>query len=753
MTDVSSRARALRPLWMLATGSAIGALGTALTTVEPRSWLPPAVVVVGLAAAGLALHWRRRGRSAELWLLAGLALVGGRGLFDVGENLQLRRLIDDGESMIRARVVIVEGWSPSRWGQRTRVSILTARHQERPFELPRRCRLEVRGEARPDELPEPGSVVEILARVRGTHRSPLLVAASQRLVIDEGDRRLFPTIRNKLAHALFRAAGTDVDRIRTAEVAAALALGRRDLVPQDRRDRWRRSGLAHVLAVSGLHVGLVGGAVWLILALGGASPNTTRLAVLVLVPAYAVLAGAAPSAVRAALMVCIYLLARLLGRALLPMAAVLLAATLLLVAEPSLIIHAGFQLTVVITAALVRWVPVLTEALFGPRWLTGSLSVPVVAQLAAAPLVASHFRTIIPGAIVSNILALPLLVPVILGSVLTVVIAPLWRWMAAGVLDGVGLLLGLLHWLSAPARAVELITPQVPIVITIPVAIFGWIALQHRRWARMGVVAWIGTLMVFGVWWVVPRSAFPPSVEQLPVNDGAAAIIRHGGDAALIDAGRYRREAAEMIAGRSRELRAVIASHTDEDHIGGMMQILRSYEVDYLIMPAWMMSDPPAVPLLRAARRSGTRILPVASGSAIDLGSIRLEVVWPPLRKPPTLENERSLVARVVFAGGTVLATADIGRTTEYRLARNASLQSDVLLVPHHGSRGSTGPLFLDRVEPSVALIPAAPGNSHGHPSREVLDRLEARGVPYRYPAHDGRCGAKWDGNEWVLFP
>ena len=274
---------------------------------------------------------------------------------------------------------------------------------------------------------DPGSVVEVLARIRGNHRSPLLVVASNRLVQATGDRRLLPTIRNRLVRDLLQAAGTDAKRIRAAEMAAALALGRRDLVPREGRDRWRRSGLAHLLAVSGLHVGLVGGAVWILLALTGVSPRTTRIAVLAAVPAYAVLAGAAPSAMRAALMAVIYLCARLLGRAILPMAAVLLAVTILLIAQPSLVANVGFQLTVVITAALVRWVPVLTTTLFGPRWVTGAVAVPVVAQTAAAPLVAWHFRTLIPGAIIANLLALPLLAPIILGSVAATVIAPLWR--------------------------------------------------------------------------------------------------------------------------------------------------------------------------------------------------------------------------------------------------------------------------------------------------------------------------------------
>jgi competence protein ComEC len=597
-------------------------------------------------------------------------------------------------------------------------------------------------------------VIEVLARVRGDPRSPLLVVASNRLVQASGKRRLLPAFRDRLAGGLLRAAGTNANRIRTAEMAAALALGRRDLVPQERRDRWRRSGLAHLLAVSGLHVGLVGGAVWLLLALSGSSPNMARFAVLLAVPAYAILAGAAPSAMRAALMAIIYVGARLLGRAVLPMAAVLLAVTTLLAAQPSLIANAGFQLTVVITATLVRWVPTVTGALFGPRWVTGAVAVPVVAQTAAAPLVAWHFRTAIPGAIIANLLALPLLAPIILGSVAAAVIAPLWRALAALGLDLVGVLIAILRFVSAPARAVELVTPPVPALPAALLVVAGWIALQARPWARFGVMAWIGTLTVLGIWWALSRPPAPPSVELLPVSDGAAVLMSDGHDAVISDAGRYRREAAQLMAESGyRDLRAVIASHTDEDHVGGMAQILRSYDVERLIVPAWMLSQPQVVPLLRAARRRGTRLHPVVAGSAIGLGSLRLEVVWPPAVEPPRLENERSLVARAVSGGGTVLITADIGRSTEHRLVRTGPLQSAVLVIPHHGGRGSTSPSLLEATSPEVALIPAAPGNTHGHPNPEVLQRLAERGIPYRYPARDGRCGARWNGEEWIAYP
>jgi competence protein ComEC len=753
VSETAAAARALRPLWLLSTGAAMGALCSVVTEVEPPRWLPPMLLLASLAAATLALRWRSRGRSG-LWLLTGLALVGGRGLGQVPDSLDLQRLIADGETSVRAEGVIIEGWTKARWGYRTRASILAARHGDRELQLPQRCRLEIRGSAAPGTLARPGAVIRTLARVRGSARSPLLVVDSYRLLRASGEKRFLPSFRDRLAHALLRAAGTEASRIRAAEMAAALALGRRDLVPEERRDRWRRSGLAHLLAVSGLHVGLVAGAVWLLLALSGVRPNTARVAVLVAVPAYAVLAGASPSAMRAALMAIIYVGARLLGRAVLPMAAVLLAVTILLAADPFLIAYAGFQLTVVITAALVRWVPPVTEALVGPRWLSGALTVPVIAQVAAAPLVAWHFRTAIPGAIVANLFALPLLAPIILGSVAAAVIAPLWHLPAAMGLDLVGALVSVLGCVSAPARALELVTPPVPIVAAVLLVVAGWVALQAQGWARFGVVAWSGTAIVLGFWWGLARPASPPTVELLPVSDGAAVLVTDGTDALLSDAGRYRREAALLLAeGGRRPLRAVVVSHTDEDHVGGAGRVLGSLLVERLIVPVWMLRETQVVPLLRVARRRGTRIHPVAAGSAVTLGSMRIEVVWPPAKKPPRTENERSLVFRAISDRGTALVTADIGRRTERILARTGPLRSAVLVVPHHGSRDSTSSALLEASSPEVALIPAAPGNTHGHPSPEVRQRLAERHIPYRYPARDGRCGARWNGQEWVLFP
>jgi len=238
------------------------------------------------------------------------------------------------------------------------------------------------------------------------------------------------------------------------------------------------------------------------------------------------------------------------------------------------------------------------------------------------------------------------------------------------------------------------------------------------------------------------------------VSDGAAVLLSDGKDTVLVDAGRYPKEAAQILAEiRRRRLDAIVASHTDEDHVGGIGHVIRTMRVDRLLLPVWMLSEVESVPLLRTARRRGTSVEALARGSATRLGSLRLEVLWPPARRSPERENERSLVARAVFRDGVVLLTADIGRRTEVAVSRVGFLGCDVLVVPHHGSRHSSSSLLLANASPGIALIPAAPGNNHGHPHQEVLTRLADRGIEFRYPARDGRCGARWDGKRWQAFP
>jgi competence protein ComEC len=310
--------------------------------------------------------------------------------------------------------------------------------------------------------------------------------------------------------------------------------------------------------------------------------------------------------------------------------------------------------------------------------------------------------------------------------------------------------------LGGVGRASELVPPSLPSLMVLALAAAGWLALQSVRRARLAAAAWIGLLLAAGGWWWYRPSAPSPRVALLEVHEGLAALTTSGRSGVLFDGGRARREASELLADSGvRRLRAVIASHADEDHVGGLPRVVRTLGVDLLLLPDHMLADARSVALLRAARERGVRVRPVARGSALTLDGSRLEVLWPPARAAASTDNERSMVVRLEVDGapGAVLLTGDIGTEVERRLVPSWALASDVLVVPHHGSRTSTSASLLDRCRPRLALIPAGPGNLHHHPSPEVLDRLRRRCIPFRAPILHGPCGAEAVDGRWRAFP
>ena len=752
MSPAGAERRALRPLWWLATGATLGAVAAIAADVALPAVVGRVLIGTGAAAAAAALAVPRWW---PLWLLAGLALGGGRGVDATSERLAIAELAaTDGAAALRIEVTVREGWEASRWGWRTTVAVDEARHREQTLHLRGQWRLEVRGATASRGLPAPGSVVAAMATVRGDDDRPMLVVDSPRLLEVSAGPSGLPALREHLSRTVLAAARTDLGRIRAAEMAAALALGRRDLLARERRDGWRRSGLAHLLAVSGLNVGMVAGGIWLALTALRLHPRRVRWLMLAAVPAYTLLAGAAPSAVRSALMAALYLGGRQLGRAAIPMSSLLLAATALIVAEPLLVADPGFQLTVLVTAALVRWVPPVAERLPMPRRLAMVVAVPVVAQAAATPIVAAHFHNAVPGGLVANLLVPPLLAPSLGLSLLAVLCSPLWPGGAAVVLDLVGLTERLLWLGGAPGRALEVVVPGTPAVVVAAVAVAGWLALRPGRTGAVGAAAWCGLLAALAGWWALRPPPAPPRVALLEIADGLAATVTTRDGVILVDGGRWLDQAAELLADDGvRRLAAVGASHPDEDHLGGLARVLEVVAVERLVLPAWSRSSEAMAPLLRTARRRGTAVVPAARGSVVRVGETEMRVLWPPARASGGFDNDRSLVVRVTTEAGAVLVTADIDRTVERRLARTSHLRSAVLVVPHHGSRESCSDSLLDAVDPEVVLVPAGPLNRHHHPSPEVLDRVARRSLPVRYPARDGRCGARLVDGRWAPFP
>jgi competence protein ComEC len=284
----------------------------------------------------------------------------------------------------------------------------------------------------------------------------------------------------------------------------------------------------------------------------------------------------------------------------------------------------------------------------------------------------------------------------------------------------------------------------------------GWLGLSIRPRAQLGAAAWSLVLVATLTWRLVLPAPSRDQVVVLPVSDGTSVLVVHTGASMLLDGGRLHDEAAEVLARAGvRRLELVVASHADEDHVGGLERVLETVQVRRLVMPAWMQARPAAVPLLRAARRRGTLIVPVSRGTSVSLGREALQVLWPPMGGQPAAgsDNDLSIAALLQHSSGAVLLLGDQGAGVEARLAAISTLRCGVLLAAHHGSRSSTSATLLDAARPGIVLVPAGPGNLHGHPHHSVLQRLDSRRIPYRCPVRDGRCGAVPFRGHWRPFP
>ena len=195
-------------------------------------------------------------------------------------------------------------------------------------------------------------------------------------------------------------------------------------------------------------------------------------------------------------------------------------------------------------------------------------------------------------------------------------------------------------------------------------------------------------------------------------------------------------------------LDGIYISHTDEDHISGVRQLLEYIgkgltvlRVENLILPDWqdVQDNKNYQQLIQLAETAGTRILTVRAGDKIKYGQTRLEVLWPPEGASGTEVNEDAMVLEMTSGNFKGIFTGDIGKETEEKLLQNGILEDiDFLKVAHHGSKYSTGEEFLETVKPEMAVISCSATNTYGHPSPDTLQRLEEAGAEIKITKNDG---------------
>jgi competence protein ComEC len=526
---------------------------------------------------------------------------------------------------------------------------------------------------------------------------------------------------------------------------AALVLGQRRDVPEELEAAFRDAGVAHVLSVSGLHLAAAALFAFLIARRIGLASSwlTTRLpadraAALLALPAaagYTLITGAEIATLRALVCVTVVLGGKALGRRGDGLTALAVSSLLLLAHAPAALFEPSFQLSFAAAAALAA---LAGRPSAGRGRVTQMLLVSAAATLATSPLTALHFGAVQPGGVLANLVVVPLaeliVLPLGLVGALLGIIHPGAgaAFVALGGLAASGLALlveGLARVLPSftvpPPRPHELALMAVVVV-----------ALLRRR-VRVAAVAAIACAVAYALSYLPPSELRATFVD---VGQGDAALVETpAGERWLIDAGgRLFGDGPDpgelslrpfLLARRVPRLDVVVLSHAHPDHYGGLSALIATVPIREL----WLSGDEPGDPrweqlLARLAVR-GTLVRHVRAGDGRRAGDARLDVLYPAAPDGARSVNDNSLVVRVGYAGRSLLMTGDLEAEGEAAAVAAGLGHSDVVKVPHHGSRTSSTPAFARATSPSLAVISLGRDNRFGFPAPSVVETWRAAGA------------------------
>ncbi len=514
----------------------------------------------------------------------------------------------------------------------------------------------------------------------------------------------------------------------------AIILGRRDGIDRSLRQNFVNAGLAHLLAISGLHVGILAGWCLILLRRIGAR-RTAWFWSTAAVWCYVAVLGFPAPATRAAAFVAILGIARVRQRHPPPSAVLVVALLLVLAVDPSAATSVGAWLS----AAAVWGTRVGTETLRRYRLLGASLG----ATIATAPITAFVFGAVAPIGVLANLAAVPLAAIVVPGLFVSLLVGGV-------VAGGTGLVLAAIEWIAALSGAVPgghlAGAPgaafAAPWAMLLGVAV--WVTVRRPTWIVLRRRLLVGvTVMCWGLFAIAVAAGRDWSdrlaIHVLAVGQGDAIAVRTPRGMWLLvdggprgsgwDAGRrvvlpfFRRHGVTQLA-------VVIASHGDADHLGGVPAVLSQLTPRLVLDPGQPLGTSLYLEYLQLLDGLGAEWRPARAGDVLTLDSVTFEVLHPSADwMAGQLEpNENSVVLRVSYGCFSAVLTGDIGWPAESALVATVG-HADLLKVGHHGSAGSTADAWLDAVRPRAAVISVGP-NRYGHPAPSVLSRLRTRDIP-----------------------
>lgn len=627
-------------------------------------------------------------------------------------------------------------------------------------------------------------------------QTEILSSDNQKDVIREGLYSFRSSIHNRLNGL----AG------KQASILQAMLLGEKSQMDAEIKELYQKSGISHILVISGLHFSLLGMFLYRMLRKSGASFCVAGIASIGVLFFYGLMTGFGVSAVRAFIMFAISVGADICGRSY-DFPTSLGAAVLYLVLQnPYVLYQTGFLLSVGAVLGIIIMIPVVEELfpedknmdekilqidrdsdhktiktswLVSIRMFLQKLGVKIrrivlsgicsgiAIQIMTFPILLYSFCEFSPYSILLNCLILPLVSVVILGAIGAVSVSFFSLWAGKIMILPSIWVLQLYEFLcrcveKLPESTIVTGKPQmyeIVIYYVVLAVLVGIVCVIKRRdlenvkgskWFRYAIT---GILVAMGSFLVISKNNSGMEIVMLDVGQGQSIYIRCGNSDVLYDGGstdvsqvgKYR--IVPFLKAKGVDcLELVIVSHLDADHYNGIMQILEEnlIEIECLMLPQLDEPDEAYMELREVAKAQGVQIEMVEKQDSFQVEETEFRILHPYQGFKTDSKNDSSIVMSMEYGDFTMLFTGDVEENGEESMLEEGILEEvDLLQVAHHGSDSSTIPEFLDVVSPKLAWISCGEDNRYGHPSKTVIKRLEKLECQYYITMENGCISLK----------
>ncbi|MFH1242945.1 MAG: DNA internalization-related competence protein ComEC/Rec2 [Pseudomonadota bacterium] len=560
----------------------------------------------------------------------------------------------------------------------------------------------------------------------------------------------------------------------------ALILGQRQAVGNELREPFNQTGLGHVLAVSGLHVGLVAWVAFLLvkrllscsyrLALRTDIRRLTAILTCLPVVGYTFLTGFQVPGQRAMIMALAFLWSLILGREREIWSTLALSGLLVLALDPHSLFSISFQLSfsavigiLWLTPSILKRLPSIEKTRKKKNrflnslllYFVGLIAVSLAATLFLLPITSFYFHRVSIAAVPANVTVIPILgLWVIPFGLISVLLLPLSHYLAGLSLQlgawGLDLMMAIVRfWAGFSWSNFWVITPNLIEIGLFYILMFFTFFFTRWRWAKVGLILTVVLVLVdLGYWFHRVSLNKDLRVTFLDMRNGNAALIElPGGEKMLIDGGGFSHDqfdVGKMVVApylwhsKIRRIDYLVLSHPQSDHMNGFRFIAKAFRPKEFWWNGDQVDTPSFVELMEVINDKGIKkLLPADLAVGRETNGVKIEVLHPrpgdrskELYDSVTRLNNNSLVLKISFNGRSFLFPGDLERQGEEVLISNAGhlLKSDILLSPHHGSGNSSSPAFLDRVRPGICVISTGKSESQNPSQEQIIRRLKKVG-------------------------